>query len=206
MKIKPLLKESKTTFVFLFTGLLLLLEISVPQEGISQTFSKRQTYKYLVEEVMPVMKPYRYEFEKQLTSDEINQIESIRKELKTISEIRREAEVEKCINTIHSDTLADRQADILNETRKRFFNVMIQALEITNTHDKELQNIYLKEEENVKIWILALQEILLDNQGKHFKELNPVLKHNIQKLIPVERLSKVVFVIWNPDQQMANNF
>ena len=206
MKIKPLLKESKTTFVFLFTGLLLLLEISVPQEGISQTFSKRQTYKYLVEEVMPVMKPYRYEFEKQLTSDEINQIESIRKELKTISEIRREAEVEKCINTIHSDTLADRQADILNETRKRFFNVMIQALEITNTHDKELQNIYLKEEENVKIWILALQEILLDNQGKHFKELYPVLKHNIQKLIPVERLSKVVFVIWNPDQQMANNF
>lgn len=206
MKIKPLLKENKTTFVFLFTGLLLLLEISVPQEGISQTFSKRQTYKYLVEEVMPVMKPYRYEFEKQLTSDEINQIESIRKELKTISEIRREAEVEKCINTIHSDTLADRQADILNETRKRFFNVMIQALEITNTHDKELQNIYLKEEENVKTWTLELQEILLDNQGKHFKELNPVLKHNIQKLIPVERLSKVVFVIWNPDQQMANNF
>lgn len=206
MKIKPLLKESKTTFVFLFTGLLLLLEISVPQKGISQTFSKRQTYKYLVEEVMPVMKPYRYEFEKQLTSDEINQIESIRKELKTISEIRREAEVEKCINTIHSDTLADRQADILNETRKRFFNVMIQALEITNTHDKELQNIYLKEEENVKTWTLELQEILLDNQGKHFKELNPVLKHNIQKLIPVERLSKVVFVIWNPDQQMANNF
>ncbi|HAF29540.1 MAG TPA: hypothetical protein DCG75_10875 [Bacteroidales bacterium] len=206
MKTKPLSKENKTIFVFLFTGLLLLLEISAPKQGISQSFSKRQTYKYLVKEVIPVMKPYRYEFEKQLTSDEINQIESMRKEIKTISEIRGEAELEKCINTIQSDTLADQQADILNETRKRLFNVMIQALEIANTHDKELQNIYLKEEENVKIWTLALQEILLDNQGKYFKELNPVLKHNIRKLIPVERLSKVVFVIWNPDQQRINNF
>lgn len=199
-------KKISTTILLLLTVSMSLLFFLLPQKGKSQSVINRQPFKYFVENVMPVMRPYRVEFAKQLTEVELVQIDRIRNELKDVMEIRRKAGVARGLNSFNSDTLSDTQVDIMKNTRKRTFKALFQALLIANNHEKELQSIFMKEERNLSKWSSELSKLILENSDKRIKNLNPVLVHNIQKLSPIDHMIQVLFIIWEPDSQILSSF
>lgn len=199
---KSKIRITKIVTVFLLSGgLILLAGFSNLKKDNTYSAALDKAYEYLSKNVMPEMKPYRVDFNKNLSANEITQIESIRTELKTIMSKREEAGL-IIGNNIYASKLTDSQVTVLKETRKRAYKAILQAMVIADIHEKELQTIFQKEEVNQIKWSGDMHKILSENDGKRLRKFNPIARQNFQRLLPLENLSSVMFIVWSPDDQL----
>jgi hypothetical protein len=202
---RSIIKITKITAVFLLSGgLILLMGFSNLKNDNTHSAALEKAYEYFSKNVMPVMKPYRVDFDKNFSSNETTQIISIRAELKTVMAVRQEAGL-TIGNNMFSSSFTDSQVTVLKETRKRAYKAILHAMVIADNHEKELQSIFQREEANQIKWSGDLHKILSENQGKRVRKFNPIAGQNFRRLLPLENLSSVMFIVWNPDDPLITN-
>lgn len=157
---------------------------------------------YMHQTVMPVMKPHRYDFNAKLSQEEQQQLQGIRKDLKLVAEAREKAGLALGRVRLRNTELSDAQVAVVKDTRKRAQKALRQAMVIVDKHEQELLEIFKKEDANRKKWSKDIKQILASKSGKDARLLKPRWRKNIERLFPVEDLSNVAFVIWNPDEQL----
>jgi len=170
-------------------------------QNLEDEFPRKKIVEYLNKNVAPVMKSYRYEFNKNLSKDEIAQIENIRSELKKIRKTREKAGLDRAKNYLTTE-LSDSQIDLLKQSRKKAYKSLLRAMLIADDHDAELETILKKEESKRKQWANDIAEIIAENGGKRFWMIKPLVKKNIQHLMPFDNIISVMFVLWNPDEPL----
>ncbi|MCD4791891.1 MAG: hypothetical protein K8R54_01560 [Bacteroidales bacterium] len=189
-----------------FSALLLLSGfITVENNCVSPPVVK-DIHAYIIKNVMPVMKPHRHEFNKQLSKEEISQTEVARKELKEIIKTRRKAEIPSDFRELLTSRLSDKQINVLKETRSRAYKVFLKAAIIAENHEKELEKIFMTENKNVQKWSKDIEKIIQKNSRKRLFGLNSNVKENIIQLLPAENFNNILFVLWNPDETYKFNF
>lgn len=157
---------------------------------------------YMHQTVMPVMKPHRYDFNAKLSQEEQQQLQSIRKDLKLVAEAREKAGLALGRVRLRNTELSDAQVAVVKDTRKRAQKALRQAMVIVDKHEQELLEIFKKEDANRKKWSKDIKQILASKSGKDARLLKPRWRKNIERLFPVEDLSNLAFVVWNPDEQL----
>ena len=192
--------------LLVFSAVLLLSGfITVENNCVSPPIVK-DIHAYIIKNVMPVMKPHRHEFNKQLSKEEISQTEVARKELKEIIKTRRKAEIPSDFRELLTSRLSDKQINVLKETRSRAYKVFLKAAIIAENHEKELEKIFMTENKNVQKWSKDIEKIIQENSRKRLFGLNSNVKENIIQLLPAENFNNILFVLWNPDETYKFRF
>lgn len=159
---------------------------------------------YLKENVFPNIKHLRNDLDKLLNNAEKSQIEEIRKEIRDEVKIRQNAGVSFVNFKLFGEELSDDQVKVMKETRERFYDIILKAMIITKKHEQEIQDLLKTEEKNRENWKNDIQKIVKTNAPKRALVLNPVLKQNIDKLLPAEKVINIMFLLWNPEESFFN--
>lgn len=194
------------TVSLLFISLLLLSGFITVEKNRVSPAVVRDIHAYLIKNVMPVMKPHRHEFNKQLSKEEISQIVVARKEFKEIIKTRRKAEIPSDFRELLTSKLSDKQINVMKETRSRAYKVFLKAAIIAENHEKELEKIFMTENKNVQKWSKDIEKIIQENSRRRLFGLNSTVKENIIQLLPAENFNNILFVLWNPDEIYKFNF
>lgn len=157
---------------------------------------------YLTTRVMPVMKPYREQFETTLSNDEKMQIEQLRNTITCAFNTRKQAGLSDGRITLRTCSLTDEQITIWKQTREQIYQALLKAAVIAENHQTELDQIVLKEQQNRTQWAGDMWLIFANQHPWLSRRRGIALKENMQRLMPVEHLDKVVFVIWDPQKEL----
>jgi hypothetical protein len=157
---------------------------------------------YLTTRVIPVMKPYREQFETTLSDDEKMQIEQIRNTITSALTTRKEAGLSDGRIALRTHSLTDEQINVWKQTREQIYQALLKAAVIAENHRIDLDRISIKEQQNRSQWAGDMWLIFAKNHPWLSRRKSAALKENKQRLMPVEHLDKVVFVIWNPQKEL----
>lgn len=152
---------------------------------------------YALENIQPVLKPYKSELEANLSKDEKHQLKMMRKDLISLIKERKSIGLLPGEKTMMTSELTDEQVEVLKDTKNRFTNIVLQTMLIANEHEKELQLFLNEIQPNREEWITDIEKIIGNNRHKSLVVVNPIFRANIKKVQPMDNVIKVALLLWD---------
>jgi len=185
--------------VLIFMGMQSLNAKDLKTPGLNDpTQLTSQLRMYVKTNVKPALEPLRNNFDQELSLDEKKEIEAIRNELKEVIKQRKAAGLDRSMRKNLSSDLSDEQIAVMKSTRQRAFAAMSRAMIITANHQAELDDIFVKQEQNINHWRSDLEQIISNEMNFHLFIIKPLVKQNLKRLVPGEDLARIFFICWDP--------
>ena len=199
------MKIHKITFIkTALTLIIFCCTISLTNATSTKFQSDQKVLEYFKANIIPVMKPYRYEFNEKLSTDEKAKIENIRLEL---TEIRQNLQKEGLTlkeKKLRVSKLSDAQVNLIKTSKDKLYQALFETMTIANNHKEDIQKIFQNENVNRKKWRNDIAEIRDENSMMRIMVINPILKQNLTQLEPLDHFFELAFILWNPDKPISN--
>lgn len=198
-KVKTIVRNQFIAIVVLSTIFAFNTEAQKQDRSTAQ-----ELYSYFQTNVAPELKPLRAEFDANLSAEEKEQILALRSELKKIRQAKKDIGLEQPLKDMTKEELSDEQIEFLNESRTQSIHLLLDAKELAQKHEDEINEILanLPEFEN---WKGDMMNIALKGRKSGAFIINPVFKGNLKRMVSRSDIKNVMFLLWDPNNQFTFN-
>nr|WP_321408172.1 hypothetical protein [uncultured Carboxylicivirga sp.] len=164
--------------------------------------TKEELFKYFKANVAQELKPLRTQFDTQLSTEEKEQILTLRSEFKKIRQAKKDIGLEQPFKEMTKEELTDEQIEFLNDSRTQSIQLLLEAKNIAEKHKDEIESLFENLSE-FETWKREMIGIAFKGRKSGNLVINSVFKSNLKRVISKSDLKNVMFLLWDPNNQLS---
>lgn len=196
------MKTKKNKFITVTATLIILGGLTLSTPIKSQPLRNKEIAKYIQNDIIPVLKPLRYELDNKLTKDEKEKIENMRNDLLEIRQNLKAEEITPRSGKLQESKLSESQINTIKQAKESIYQILLETMIISNNHKDDIRLILENENIQKEKWIDDISKIKKENSSFRFLVLSPILKHNLNQIEPFDHIWELLFILWNPNEPL----